>query len=402
VSGSQGVEWLEEIPQHWNIKKLKYLANIKTGDKDKADRVEEGQYPFFIRSPKIQRIDTYSYNEEAVLTAGDGDIGKIFHYINGKFEYHQRVYKFSDFRGINGKFLYYFLHRNLAEEVIKLSAKSTVDSLRLPMLQNFPVCYPDVEEQIHIASFLDCKTAEIDEAIAYKQRLIELLQEQKAILINQAVTKGLNPDAPMRDSGFDWIGEIPSSWQLKRVKHIFRLIVDPAPDNNYMELLSVYSDIGVRPRRELEERGNKASTTDGYWLVKKGDVIVNKLLAWMGAIGLSNYDGVTSPAYDVLRPRIPISGEYYNYLFRMPSCTSELKKHSRGIMEMRLRLYFDRFGVIEVPYPPIEDQKAIARFLKEQEEEFEKAFLKIREEISLLEELKAVLISKSVTGKIKV
>jgi type I restriction enzyme, S subunit len=86
----------------------------------------------------------------------------------------------------------------------------------------------------------------------------------------------------------DWLGDIPQHWQFLRTKSIFRLVAEPAPKNNDEELLSVYSDIGVKPRRELEERGNKASTTDGYWLVKKGDIIVNKLLAWMGAIGLSD------------------------------------------------------------------------------------------------------------------
>ncbi len=169
-----------------------------------------------------------------------------------------------------------------------------------------------------------------------------------------------------------------------------------------MELLSVYSDIGVRPRRELEARGNKASTTDGYWMVKKGDFVVNKLLAWMGAIGLSNYEGVTSPAYDVLRPRLKISEDYFNRLFRMPTCSSELKKHSRGIMEMRLRLYFDSFGVIKVPFPSFGEQEQIAIFIQDKEAEFEKTFLQVQKEISLLNEFKMVLISQAVTGKIKV
>jgi type I restriction enzyme, S subunit len=147
----------------------------------------------------------------------------------------------------------------------------------------------------------------------------------------------------------DWLGDIPQHWQFLRTKSIFRLVAEPAPKNNDEELLSVYSDIGVKPRRELEERGNKASTTDGYWLVKKGNIIVNKLLAWMGAIGLSDYDGVTSPAYDILRAYKPINSKFYHYLFRNPICTNKLKKHSNGIVEMRLRLYFDEFGNIKIP-----------------------------------------------------
>ncbi len=106
-----------------------------------------------------------------------------------------------------------------------------------------------------------------------------------------------------KETDVEWLGDIPNHWDLLPTKRFFGLVAEPAPINNDFELLSIYTDIGVRPRKELEQRGNRASSTDGYWLVKKGDLIVNKLLAWMGAIGMSEYDGVTSPAYDILRQR---------------------------------------------------------------------------------------------------
>jgi type I restriction enzyme S subunit len=200
-----------------------------------------------------------------------------------------------------------------------------------------------------------------------------------------------------KDSGVEWLGEIPSHWEATRVKNIFRLIVEPAPNNNDFELLSVYTDIGVKPRRELKERGNKASTTDGYWLVKKGDVIVNKLLAWMGAIGVSNYDGVTSPAYDILRAKVEIESNFYHYLFRNSACISELKKHSRGIMDMRLRLYFDKFGDVVIPYPNIEEQKVIVNFLDDKTTKIDEAIAIKEQQIDLLKERKQILIHKAVT-----
>lgn len=161
----------------------------------------------------------------------------------------------------------------------------------------------------------------------------------------------------------EWLGDVPEHWETTKVKNVFKLIIEPAPKNNDFELLSVYTEIGVKPRRELEERGNKASTTDGYWLVKKGDIVVNKLLAWMGAIGVSNYNGVTSQAYDILRAKVPIDSNFYHYLFRNEACISDLRKHSRGIMDMRLRLYFDRFGDIIIPFPDFSEQQKIVRFL---------------------------------------
>lgn len=163
----------------------------------------------------------------------------------------------------------------------------------------------------------------------------------------------------------EWVDHIPSNWSEKRVKDLFKLVTDMAPENNKFELLSLYSSIGVRPRKDLEARGNKASSTDGYWLVKKGDIVVNKLLAWMGSVGLSDYDGVTSPAYDVLRKinSTLLDERYFAYLFRTGNAQQIFKRHSRGIMDMRLRLYFDKLGAITVPVPPYLTQQAIAAYL---------------------------------------
>lgn len=200
-----------------------------------------------------------------------------------------------------------------------------------------------------------------------------------------------------KDSGAEWLGTIPHEWHIVKVKTVFRLVVEPAPKNNSFELLSVYTDIGVKPRKELEERGNKASTTDGYLFVKKGDIVVNKLLAWMGAIGVSNYDGVTSPAYDILRAKVKIESNFFHYLFRNEACISELKRHSRGIMDMRLRLYFDKFGDVIIPFPDFEIQKKIVEFLDKKTALIEKAIAIKVQQIELLKERRQLLIHRAVT-----
>lgn len=115
-----------------------------------------------------------------------------------------------------------------------------------------------------------------------------------------------------------------------RTKQILRLVIEKALINNQMELLSVYTNIGVRPRKSLEQRGNKASTTDGYWIVKKGDMVSNKLLAWMGAIGVSHYEGVTSPAYDVLRSIKSCNTDYYHFLFRTKKISPAVQNKIEG------------------------------------------------------------------------
>ena len=184
-----GVEWLGKVPQHWKVRRLRSLADISTGNKDTIDRIKGGKYPFFVRSQTVENIDTWSFDGEAVLTAGDGvGVGRVFHYINGRFDYHQRVYKFSDFRNIQGRFFYQYLATMLPFEVRFGTAKSTVDSLRLPMLQNLPVAVAPIREQLAIIRHLDKATADIDSAIGNAERQICLLREYRTRLIADVVT----------------------------------------------------------------------------------------------------------------------------------------------------------------------------------------------------------------------
>ena len=203
--------------------------------------------------------------------------------------------------------------------------------------------------------------------------------------------------AKYKDSGTDWLGEIPTHWDVQPTKRFFRLIAEPAPENNDYELLSVYTEIGVKPRKELEQKGNKASTTDGYWLVKKGDIVVNKLLAWMGAVGYSEYDGVTSPAYDILRPTKKLNPKFYHYLFRTKIANMEFKRWSRGIMEMRLRLYFDELGRIAMPFPTFKEQNEIVNFLDHETAKIDSLIAKQEKLIELLKEKRQAVISHAVT-----
>lgn len=207
----------------------------------------------------------------------------------------------------------------------------------------------------------------------------------------------VKPYSDYSNFGQEWLGDLPSHWQVRRTKLLFDLITEPAPVGNSEELLSVYTALGVKPRKELEARGNKASSTDNYWRVQKGDIIVNKLLAWMGAVGISEYNGVTSPAYDILRPRENVNPYYYNFLFRNPIASRELKRHSRGIMDMRLRLYFSRFGDIKLPLPPIEEQNKIVEYLHFKLKKIDRFIYKKKQLIKLLNEQKIGIINHAIT-----
>ena len=184
-----GVDWIGEIPEHWMTRRMRYLCKIKTGDKDTINRVDEGKYPFYVRSPKVERINSYTFDGEAVLMAGDGvGAGKVFHYVNGKFGCHQRVYIFHDIKNINGEYLYFYMKSLFKHTIEQLSAKSTVDSVRLNMIQDFIVAIPTNEEQTSILSYLHKQIEKFDVAIANATKQISLLQERKQIIINDVVT----------------------------------------------------------------------------------------------------------------------------------------------------------------------------------------------------------------------
>jgi type I restriction enzyme, S subunit len=283
-----------------------------------------------------------------------------------------------------------------------ISKGSTINHLYERDFRNFSFFIPPQEEQITIAHFLDYKLHKIDRFIRKKKKLIGLLNEQKAAIINDAVTKGLDPSVKMKDSGIEWLGVVPEHWEVIRTKHIFQLVTEFAPPNNSEVLLSIYTQYGVKPRTEFEERGNRATTTDNYWIVKKQDIIVNKLLAWMGAIGISEYDGVTSPAYDILRSKGKADPYFYHHLFRIPIMFNEFKRHSRGIMDVRLRLYFSEFGDIKLPLPPLSEQKAIVTHIEAETAILNRTIGTIEKEIGLVQEYRTTLIAEAVTGKIDV
>lgn len=184
-----GVDWLGDVPGHWEAVRLRFLCDITTGERDTQDAEAEGGYPFFVRSDTVERISTWSFDGEGVLTSGDGvGVGKVFHHYIGKMEIHQRVYLFHKFRRIAGRFLFHFLRQNLYKVVLEGGAKSTVDSLRRPMLQNFAIAIPPLEEQLKIVKFIDAEEARITALKVMIVEAIDRLREYRSALISAAVT----------------------------------------------------------------------------------------------------------------------------------------------------------------------------------------------------------------------
>lgn len=184
-----GIEWIGQIPEHWVVTPLKYLCKIRTGNQDTQDNVPEGKFPFYVRSPKVERSNKYTFEGESILMAGDGaGAGKIFHLADGRFGCHQRVYCMQGFNKVYRKILYYLLQSTFYLSIDTANTKSTVDSVRLPMLLEFSAFVYPIEEQQQIADYLDTKCSEIDEMTSIKQQKIEQLKEYKKSIIYEYVT----------------------------------------------------------------------------------------------------------------------------------------------------------------------------------------------------------------------
>jgi type I restriction enzyme S subunit len=184
-----GIDWIGIIPQGWKLIRLKYLCKIETGNQDTQDAVPDGEYPFYVRSPQVERSNKATFEGEGILMAGDGaGAGRVFHHAYGKYAVHQRVYRLSEIEGVLSNYLFFYIS-NLFGKVMDMgSAQSTVPSVRLPMLANFTICIPSPTEQCQIADFLDNKCTEIDSLIAIKQQKIEELKDYKKSIIYEYVT----------------------------------------------------------------------------------------------------------------------------------------------------------------------------------------------------------------------
>lgn len=175
---------LKDFTGEWRKVKLGEVCSIITGNRDLKDKVDNGKYPFFVRSQKIERIDTFSYDGEAILIPGDGKIGEIYHYIFGKFDFHQRVYKISDFENCIGKFIYYYISYFFKKRALSMTAKATVDSLRMEMLTKMNISLPLIDEQKAIAEILSTQDKEIE----LLQKQLEEEKQKKKVLMQLLLT----------------------------------------------------------------------------------------------------------------------------------------------------------------------------------------------------------------------
>lgn len=412
-----GIEWIGEIPKDWEVHPV--YAYFEEG-KTKNYRMQE-QNLLSLSYGRIIRKDINtnggllpaSFNTYNVVEAGDIII-RPTDLQNDKRSLRTGLVKeqgiitsaYIDLRpkdNVNSKYYHYLLHSYDVIKVFYNMGNGVRQGLNFSEFAKLLLLEPTTVEQQQIADYLDTQCSEIDATAEDIQKEISLLEDYKKSVITEAVTKGLNPDAEMKDSGIEWIGEVPKHWGTIRIGNAFSI----RNERNHLpmeqvQLLSLYSGKGVFPTGEegTTNRGNHAQTVADYKIVKKNDIVVNIILAWMGSLGISNYNGVVSPAYDVYIPNEEkVVPHYYHYVFRTSGIANECYRYGRGIMMMRWRTYSSEFKRIHVPFPPLEEQQQIADFLDSKCSEIDAIIADKKRQLDILADYKKSLIYEYVTGK---
>lgn len=409
-----GQQWLGMVPSHWSILPGKAIfAENKTKNKDNQESfvlslsygkiipkkdINEGLVPdnysgYQIVKPGyiIVRCTDLQNDKVSLRTAlvqHNGIISGAYLGLIPRDSYNSSFLQYLLFDWDISKELYRYgsgLRQSLSWEDIKY--------LLLPI--------PPKEEQEAIVSYLDKVTADIDKAIAAKERIIASLEERRKIIITHAVTRGINPDVPMKDSGIDWLGEIPTHWEVIRIKYLLNE-KKARSKTGTEEPLSMSQRKGLIPTKMMGVIPNLAASYVDAKLVSKGDLVFNKLKAHLGVFNVSEYDGLVSPDYAVYNTTGKADLKFLEYIFKTPNCINEFKKLITGVGAGLSRLYTADLYSIYCAIPPIDEQLAIRNHIVNQTKAISEAIDQCQSIIDLLRERKNIIINETVTGKVKV
>lgn len=405
-----GVDWLGEVPAHWEVVKMKYLfKDYSEKGKPEAELLSVTQSQGVVpRSWVATRMVMPSGNLESFKFIAKGDFAISLRSFEGGLEYchHDGIISpaYTVLRARrkieDGYYKYLFKSPTFISELqTSVVGIREGKNISYPQLSYSFMPIPPLPEQRRIADYLDQKCAQIDLAIAQKERMIALLEERQQIVIQRAVSQGLDSGVEMKDSGVAWLGEIPESWEVLKIRDLMQLKSDKGhPD---YEVLSVYREYGVIPKSSRDDNHNATSLdTSTYKAVKPGDFVINKMKAWQGSMGVSNYKGIVSPAY--ITCEVDTSKIYSRYLHNLLRCKKYISEYNRisyGVRIGQWDIRFEDFKQLPLLLPPMEEQIFISNIIDEVVSKTARAVLDQRKGIKALREYREVLIDEVVRGR---
>jgi len=406
-----GAEWIRvQLPPTWRVARIRDTTEIINGFPFDSKTFSDGIGHPLVRIRDIFLDDTNVYVDapevpDATIDTGDILVGmdgdfNVARWRGGRAQLNQRVCCIRPHEEIDARFLSYLLPVPL-KLINEFTYSTTVKHLSSFDIQKVHFPCPDFENQRQIADFLDVATGEIDALIEAKEKLLGLLAEKRRTLVAEAVMRGLDRSAPLRPSGIDWLGDIPAHWEVERSRWLFSER-DERSETGEEEMLTVSHITGVTPRSEKDVNMFEAETTAGYKLCFTGDLVINTLWAWMGAMGTAPVDGIVSPAYNVYTPGQRLLPAYVDSLVRIPVFAQEVTRYSKGVWSSRLRLYPEGFFETFWPVPPLDEQEQIVAHIAEERVKIDKLATATERSIGLLKERRSALIAAAVTGQIEI
>ncbi|GHF79846.1 restriction endonuclease subunit S [Deinococcus ficus] len=416
-----GVPCLGQVPEHWKIQPLKHWVRINTQVLSEATS-PESKFNYLdigsvgtgtlIHKPQVLDFKSAPSRARRITRCGDTIMSTVRTYLNAVYhidkEYDSLIVStgfavLSPRSGTISRFVTYSAQSAaFTNQVTANSVGIAYPAISESRLGSFLVAAPPPTEQTAIVRFLDHADRRIRKAIAAKQKLIRLLQEQKQVIIHQAVTRGLDPNVKLKPSGVEWLGDVPAHWKFVRGKYLFQQTEWPVESND--EIVTCFRDGQVTLRRLRRETGFMVALKEGgYQRVVKGQLVIHAMDAFAGAIGVAEASGKCTPEYIVLDSRNhPVSPEFYAQTLRIAAKKGYILMMCPAVRERAPRFRYPSFGEMLLPVPPYEEQVEITKSIDLQTQAINQIIERTKREQELLGEYRTRLIADVVTGKLDV
>ena len=403
-----GIEWVGQIPEDWDVIKISglySLRNTKVSDKDypPLSVTMQGILPQLETAAKTNDHDNRKLVKKgdfAINSRSDRRGSCGISDLDGSVSLINTVLKPNKI--MNSRYYNWLFHTPQFSDEFYKWGHGIVDDLWTTNWQDMKkitVPYPSIDTQGKIANYLDVKCAEIDTLYADIEKEIETLEEYKKSVITEVVTKGLNPNVEMKDSGVEYIGKTPSAWNTYRLKDVLTERNERSKTGTEL-LLSVSQYYGVIPSNENKNRTMQAGCLVGYKNVKKNDLIFNKLNPGLARFGYSNYDGITSPDFSVYKVDENVcTAKFLQYLLKIEKYVATFKGIGMGVGDGFARLYTPQLYRFFISIPRIEDVISIVDYLEKKCSEIDDIILSKKNQLDILDNHKKSIIYEYVTGK---